>query len=94
MGLGISPADTAPPGEPTHHRCVAVLRDGAWRVTLISRARSWQRNAGFEVGEKVRQTIDELGGTMPEALPMLEKGIQQIGSAKKMPEGKPRGKKE
>lgn len=32
---------------------------------------------------KVRQTIDELGGTMPEALPTPEKSIQQIESAKK-----------
>lgn len=37
----------------------------------------------FEVGKKVRQTIDELGGTMPEALPTPEKSIQQIESAKK-----------
>lgn len=37
----------------------------------------------FEVGRKVRQTIDELGGTMPENLPKPESGIQQIESAKK-----------
>lgn len=37
----------------------------------------------YEVGKKVRQTIDELGGTMPEALPTPEKSIQQIESAKK-----------
>ncbi len=42
----------------------------------------------FEVGKKVRQTIDELGGTMPEALPTLEKSIQQIESAKKKLETK------
>ena len=42
----------------------------------------------FEVGKKVRQTIDELGGTMPEALPTPEKSIQQIESAKKKLEGK------
>ena len=47
----------------------------------------------FEVGKKVRQTIDELGGTMPEALPTPEKSIQQIESAKKKLEGKERGKK-
>lgn len=45
----------------------------------------------FEVGKKVRQTIDELGGTMPEALPTPEKSIQQIERAKKKLEGK--GKK-
>ena len=32
----------------------------------------------FEVGKKVRQTIKELGGTMPEDLPTPEKSIQQI----------------
>jgi DNA-damage-inducible protein D len=37
----------------------------------------------FEVGKKVRQTIQELGGTMPEALPSPDKSIQQIESANK-----------
>ena len=37
----------------------------------------------FEVGRKVRQTIDELGGTMPESLPTPESSIQQIESAQK-----------
>lgn len=32
----------------------------------------------FRVGQKVRQTIAELGGTMPEDLPTPEKSIQQI----------------
>lgn len=32
----------------------------------------------FEVGAKVRQTIKELGGTMPEDLPTPEKSIKQI----------------
>ena len=32
----------------------------------------------FEVGKKVRQTIKELGGTMPEDLPTPEKSIAQI----------------
>lgn len=32
----------------------------------------------YEVGAKVRQTIDDLGGTMPEDLPTPEKSIQQI----------------
>lgn len=32
----------------------------------------------FEVGKKVRQTIEELGGTMPENLPNPEKSIKQI----------------
>ena len=37
----------------------------------------------YEVGRKVRQTIQELGGTMPEDLPKPESSIQQIESAKK-----------
>lgn len=32
----------------------------------------------FEVGRKVRQTIKELGGTMPEDLPFAEKGVGQL----------------
>lgn len=32
----------------------------------------------FEVGRKVRQTIEELGGTMPEDLPVAEKGVAQL----------------
>ena len=37
----------------------------------------------FEVGRKVRQTIEELGGTMPENLPKPDNSIQQIESARK-----------
>lgn len=32
----------------------------------------------YEVGQKVRQTIAELGGTMPENLPTPKKSIKQI----------------
>ncbi len=34
--------------------------------------------AHFEVGRKVRETIKDLGGTMPEDLPVPQKSIQQI----------------
>lgn len=34
--------------------------------------------AHFEVGAKVRQTIKELGSTMPEKLPTPDKSLQQI----------------
>ena len=37
----------------------------------------------FEVGEKVRQTIADLGGTMPEDLPTPKKSIKQIESEQK-----------
>lgn len=37
----------------------------------------------YEVGRKVRQTIAELGGTMPEDLPTPQKSIQQIEQEQK-----------
>lgn len=37
----------------------------------------------FDVGRKVRQTIEELGGTMPENLPVPEQSIKQIETASK-----------
>lgn len=37
----------------------------------------------FEVGSKVRQTIAELGGTMPEDLPTPDKSIKQIEKEQK-----------
>ena len=37
----------------------------------------------FEVGKKVRQTIEELGGTMPEDLPTPDKSIKKIESERK-----------
>lgn len=37
----------------------------------------------FEVGQKVRETIKELGGTMPESLPTPEQSVKQVESAKK-----------
>lgn len=37
----------------------------------------------YEVGKKVRKTIEELGGTMPEELPTPKKSIKQIESEQK-----------
>lgn len=37
----------------------------------------------YEVGQKVRETIRDLGGTMPEDLPTPEQSIKQIESAQK-----------
>ena len=37
----------------------------------------------YDVGRKVRQTIEELGGTMPENLPTPEKSIKQITKERK-----------
>lgn len=40
----------------------------------------------YEVGAKVRQTIKELGGTMPEDLPTPEKSIKEIEKEQKKKE--------
>lgn len=37
----------------------------------------------FEVGAKVRQTIKELGGTMPENLPIPEESLKEIEKEQK-----------
>lgn len=42
------------------------------------RGKQAAHNTHYEVGRKVRQTIKELGGTMPEDLPTPEKSIAQI----------------
>jgi len=40
----------------------------------------------FEVGRKVRKTIEELGGTMPENLPSPTKSIKQLENKSKKPD--------
>jgi DNA-damage-inducible protein D len=49
--------------------------------------KSQANRAHHEVGAKVRQTIKELGGTMPEKMPVPDKSIQQIEreKAKQLP---------
>ena len=47
------------------------------------RGKAAANQAHYEVGKKVRQTIKELGGTMPEDLPTPQKSIQQIESEHK-----------
>jgi len=42
----------------------------------------------YEVGQKVRRTIKDLGGTMPESLPTPEQSVKQVESAKKKLEKK------
>lgn len=44
-------------------------------------------NVHYTVGKKVRQTIQELGGTMPEDLPTPDKSIQQIEKEQKKKSG-------
>ena len=47
------------------------------------RGKAQANQTHFDVGRKVRQTIQELGGTMPESLPVPDSSIQQIESVKK-----------
>ena len=42
----------------------------------------------FDVGRKVRQTIQELGGTMPEELPTPQVSIKQLENSVKITEKK------
>jgi len=51
------------------------------RDNVRGKARANQTH--LDVGRKVRQTIKELGGTMPESLPVPQSSIQQIESARK-----------
>ena len=53
-----------------------LRRDGVSNKTQANRTH-------HDVGRKVRQTIEELGGTMPEHLPAPENSIQQLESARK-----------
>lgn len=56
------------------------------RDNVTSRTQANQTH--FDVGQKVRQTIQELGGTMPENLPVPECSIQQLQhQAKKLTKG-------
>lgn len=47
------------------------------------RGREAANHTHYEVGRKVRQTIQDLGGTMPENLPTPDKSIQQIATEQK-----------
>ncbi len=42
------------------------------------RGKQQANHVHHEVGAKVRKTIKELGGTMPESLPAPEKSIKQL----------------
>ena len=51
------------------------------------RGKERANNAHYEVGKKVRKTIDELGGTMPENLP-VEENIKKIENKRQKKLGK------
>lgn len=48
------------------------------------KAKDIHQHKGLKAGEKVRQTIRELGGTMPEDLPTPSKSIKQIEKEQKL----------
>ena len=52
------------------------------------KGKAFANKTHYEVGAKVRKTIKELGGTMPENLPTPSKSIQQLekDNTKKLPE--------
>lgn len=56
------------------------------REHIIGKAQA--NKTHYDVGAKVRQTIKELGGTMPEDLPTPEKNIKQIKREQKRLENK------
>ena len=47
------------------------------------RGKAQANQTHHEVGRKVRQTIEELGGTMPEHLSAPDQSIQQLESSSK-----------
>ena len=48
-----------------------LRRENIWRKAKANKTH-------FEVGKKVRQTIEELGGTMPEDLPTPEDDLKKL----------------
>ncbi|MBX9721800.1 MAG: DNA damage-inducible protein D [Candidatus Obscuribacterales bacterium] len=53
------------------------------------KGKSKANQAHFEVGTKVRKTIEDLGGTMPENLPVPDKSLKQLqGERKKLERNK------
>ncbi|MFZ2302181.1 MAG: DNA damage-inducible protein D [Gallionella sp.] len=56
------------------------------------RGKQRANQAHYQVGQKVRQTIKELGGTMPENLPIPAQSVKQVENAKKKLDNKKSGK--
>ena len=52
------------------------------------RGKKEANNTHYEVGKKVRKTIEELGGTMPEDLPTPDKPVKEIEKEQKKLKGK------
>lgn len=72
---------------------IAVTAFVETRTEALAPSAADKPKTSKRVSAKVRQTIDELGDTTPEAPPTPEKSVQQIESAKKKLEGKGQKKK-
>jgi DNA-damage-inducible protein D len=71
---------------PLSHMGSTELAANLFRATQTDEKLRWEHIQGknaanqthFEVGKKIRQTIQELGGTMPENLPVPDRSIGEI----------------
>ena len=97
VDIGSGAKRSVPDVRLSRYACYLIVQNGdPFRATQteekLRREKVKEKQAAnrthFEVGHKVRQTIKELGGTMPENLPKLEKSIKQIEREKKRIEGK------
>ena len=75
------------PGKATSAE-IAVAAFIETQTEALTQAAAEKPKTRKRVAAKVRQTIEELGGTMPEVLPMPEKSIQQVERPKKKLKGK------
>lgn len=75
----------------TRYGCYTELAANLFRATQTEeklrrdnvQGKQQANRVHYQVGAKVRQTIKDLGGTMPEDLPTPEKSIKQIEKEKK-----------
>jgi len=74
-----------------HHVGSTVLAANLFRATQTEeklkrenlQGKKQANSVHYEVGNKVRQTIQELGGAMPEDMPTPVQSVKQIESANK-----------